>query len=54
MFTEADQKMETWLDRLEMLVVRYAHLGIGGEVASMSLEEKRELYVHLRRRADGE
>ncbi|MBA4143311.1 MAG: hypothetical protein H0X43_10005 [Nitrosospira sp.] len=44
---------ETWLDQLGMLVVKFSQMGIGGEVASMSPEEKRGLFVYLRSLSDG-
>ena len=42
-----------WLERLEMLIVRFSHLGLGEDVASLSLIELWALYVHLSRLMDG-
>lgn len=44
---------ETWLERLEMLLARFSHLGIGSDVASLSLIELWALYLHLSRLVDG-
>ncbi|SEN42931.1 hypothetical protein [Nitrosomonas marina] len=44
---------ETWLERLEMLLVRFSHLGIGADVASLGLIELWSLYVYLSRLTDG-
>ena len=43
---------DNWLERLEMLLIRYSHLGIGADVASLSLIELWALYLHLSRLAD--
>lgn len=40
---------ESWLERLEMLLARFSHLGIGADVASFSLIEFLSLYVYLSR-----
>ena len=42
-----------WLERLEMLLVRFSHLGIGADVASLSLIELWAVYLHLSRLTDG-
>lgn len=42
-----------WLEQLEMLLVRFSHLSIGVDVASLSLIELWALYLHLSRLADG-
>jgi len=44
---------ENWLNRLEMLLVRFSHLGIGVDVAALGLIELWSLYVYLSRLADG-
>ena len=44
---------ETWLERLEMLLIRFSHLGVGVDVVSLSLIELWGLYLHLSRLADG-
>jgi hypothetical protein len=44
---------KTWLEQLEMLLVCFSHLGIGADVASLSLIELWALYLHLSRLADG-
>jgi len=44
---------ENWLNRLEMLLVRFSHLGIGADVASLGLFELWGLYLHLSRLMDG-
>ncbi len=40
---------ENWLEQLEMLLVRFSHLGIGADVASLSLIELWALYLYLSR-----
>ena len=44
---------ETWLERLQMLCERFSHLGIGADLASLSLIELWGLYRYLSRLADG-
>ena len=44
---------DKWLERLEMLLIRFSHLGIGADVASLSLIELWALYLHLSRLVDG-
>jgi len=44
---------ESWLERLDMLLVRFSHLGIGADVASLSLFELWSLYLYLSRLMDG-
>ncbi|SFM91056.1 hypothetical protein [Nitrosomonas communis] len=43
---------ETWLERLEMLLAGYSHLGIGSDVASLNSSELWALYLYLSRLAD--
>lgn len=42
-----------WLERLEMLCNRFSHLGIGADLAALSLIEARGLYLFLSHLADG-
>ena len=44
---------ESWLERLEMLLMRFSHLGIGADVASLSLIELWALYCYLSRLGNG-
>lgn len=44
---------ESWLERLEMLLMRFSHLGIGTDVASLSLIELWALYCYLSRLGNG-
>lgn len=44
---------DEWLEQLEMLLIRFSHLGIGADVASLSLIELWALYLHLSRLVDG-
>ena len=44
---------ETWQERLQMLSVRYSHLGIGADMAALSIVEAWGLYLFLSRLADG-
>ncbi len=44
---------ETWLQQLEMLLIRFSHLGIGADIASLSMIELWAVYLHLSRLADG-
>ncbi len=44
---------DEWLQRLEMLLIRFSHLGVGADVASLSLIELWALYLHLSRLVDG-
>ena len=44
---------ESWMERLEMLLTRFPHLGIGADVASLSLIELWSLYVYLSRLMEG-
>jgi len=41
-----------WVERLEMLLVRFSHLGIGADVAALSLFELWSLYLYLSRLMD--
>ena len=42
-----------WLDRLQCLITRFAYLGIGTDIAALSLIEAWGLYRYLTRLADG-
>lgn len=42
-----------WMELLQSLSVRFSHLGIGGDLASLSLVEAWGLYLFLSRLADG-
>lgn len=42
-----------WIEDLQCLVVRFSHLGIGSDLASMSKNELWGLYLHLSRLAGG-
>ncbi len=44
---------DDWLQHLEILLVRFSHLGVGADVASLSLIELWAVYLHLSRLADG-
>jgi len=44
---------EAWLKHLQSLSMRFAHLGIGGDLAALSLIESWGLYLFLLRLADG-
>lgn len=44
---------EIWLERLQMLLVRFSHLGIGADIAAMDLAALWGLYCFLSRLADG-
>lgn len=44
---------QSWFQQLEMLLIRFSHLGIGADVASLSLIELWAVYLHLSRLADG-
>lgn len=48
-----DHEGGCWLARLQALLVRFSHLGIGGDIASMSLVELWALYLHLVRLGNG-
>ena len=41
-----------WLDRLQMLLARFSHLGIGADIDSFTLSESWALYVYLTRLGD--
>ncbi len=49
---EINKCVETWLDRLEMLCVKFPHLGVGSDLASLSLIEAWQLYLYLDRLAN--
>lgn len=42
-----------WLERLPMLCNRFSYLGIGADLAALSLDEAWGLYCFLSRLADG-
>jgi hypothetical protein len=42
-----------WLERLQCLSVRFSHLGIGADIAALSIVEAWGLYLFLSRLADG-
>ena len=44
---------ETWMERLQCLTVRFSHLGIGADLATLSMIEAWSLYLFLSRLADG-
>lgn len=41
-----------WLKRLAMLIARFSYLGIGADIASLSLIDAWALYLHLSRLAE--
>lgn len=43
----------SWLERLHMLCNRFAHLGMGADLAALSVIEAWGLYRFLSRLADG-
>lgn len=43
---------ETWIERLQTLCNRFAHLGIGADIAALSIIELWGLYQFLSRLAD--
>lgn len=44
---------DTWLDKLQCLITRLAYLGIGSDIAALSIVEAWGLYCFLTRLADG-
>ena len=44
-----DYRKETWLDRLNMLCVKFSHLGANDDIAAMSEEERCGLYWRLQK-----
>jgi hypothetical protein len=42
-----------WMERLQSLSVRFSHLGIGADLAALSIVEAWGLYLFLSRLADG-
>ena len=44
---------EPWLKRLQALLERFSYLGIGADIASLSLIELWGVYCFLSRLADG-
>ena len=45
---------EAWLERLQTLLGRFSHLGVGADIASLSIIELWGLYLFLRRLAGDE
>ena len=43
---------ENWLERLETLIARFSYLGVGSDIAALSLIELWALYLHLSRLVD--
>lgn len=43
---------ETWLERLQCLSAQFSHLGIGADLAALSIVEAWGLYRFLSRLAD--
>ncbi len=43
---------DQWLEQLQTLAARYNQLGIGADIASLSLIELWGLYLHLSRLAE--
>lgn len=46
-------KPDNWLERLQILAVRFSHLGVGADLATLSIIELWSLYLFLSRLADG-
>lgn len=44
---------EAWLERLQMLSARFSHLGMGDDLAALSIIELWGVYRFLSRLADG-
>lgn len=42
----------SWLEHLEMLLIRFSHLDTGADIASLSLIELQAAYRYLLRLAD--
>lgn len=42
-----------WMERLQCLSARFSHLGIGADLAALSIIEAWGLYLFLSRLADG-
>ncbi len=42
----------SWLEELEMLLARFSHLGIGADLAALSIVEAKGVYLFLLRLAD--
>ncbi len=42
-----------WKERLQYLSARFSHLGIGADIAALSIFEAWGLYLYLSRLADG-
>ncbi|CAG4882998.1 protein of unknown function [Georgfuchsia toluolica] len=49
----AGMNNDNWLEALRGLLVRFSHLGIGADVAAMTVCELWGLYCYLRRLAEG-
>ena len=43
---------KAWLERLQTLCARFLHLGLGGDIAALSLIEAWGLYLFLMRLAE--
>lgn len=41
-----------WLERLQTLIARFSHLGIGADIATLSFIDAWALYLHLSRLAE--
>ena len=41
-----------WLERLQMLIALFSHLGIDADIAALSLIDAWALYLHLSRLAE--
>jgi hypothetical protein len=44
---------QDWMERLQMLSVRFSYLGIGADLATLTIIEAWGLYLFLSRLADG-
>jgi hypothetical protein len=44
---------DQWLEKLQTLAAKYNQLGIDADIASLSLIELWELYLHLSRLGEG-
>lgn len=44
---------QDWMERLQCLSVRFSHLGVGADIAALSIVEAWGLYLYLSRLADG-
>jgi|CXWL01.1.fsa_nt_gi hypothetical protein len=46
-------KPDDWLEHLQSLAVRFSHLGVGADLAALSMIEAWGVYLFLSRLADG-